>query len=153
MCVRVRVCQPRSLLVAEPQSNPRFLAKQNSPSLQKGLAACCNKTRDENPDTERPQTKKKKQAEAVQEAQAEGLLAKDGIMVSDYRFVDTDLSLGGLKGNHFEILLRPPPGGWGTGEAAAAVGGGVLSAAEAFRRLRDEVFVRVSWRVCVSCVG
>ena len=71
-------------------------------------------------------------------------------MVSDYRYADTDLSLGGLKGNHFEVLLRPPTGGWGSGEAAAAAaamaavatageGGGALSAAEAFRRVRDEV--------------
>eukprot|EP00752_Nemacystus_decipiens_P017519 g15702.t1 len=86
-------------------------------------------------------------AEDIHEAQAKGRLAKHGIMVSDYRFTDTDLSLGGLKGNHFEVLLRPPPGGWGSGEAAAAAaamaaeGGRATSPAEAFRRLRDEGFV------------
>ncbi|CBJ32590.1 pseudouridine synthase [Ectocarpus siliculosus] len=57
-------------------------------------------------------------AEAIHEAHADGLLSQDGLAVSDYRYVETDLSLGGLKGNHFDVLLRPPSGGWGRGEAA-----------------------------------
>ncbi|CAN0478916.1 unnamed protein product, partial [Ectocarpus sp. 8 AP-2014] len=57
-------------------------------------------------------------AETIHEAHADGLLSQDGLAVSDYRYVETDLSLGGLKGNHFDVLLRPPPGGWGRGEAA-----------------------------------
>ncbi|CAN0022224.1 unnamed protein product, partial [Hapterophycus canaliculatus] len=57
-------------------------------------------------------------AETVHEAHAKGLLAKTGLAVSDYRYTEKELSLGGLKGNHFEVLLRPPTEGWGRGEAA-----------------------------------
>ncbi|CAN0422110.1 unnamed protein product, partial [Ectocarpus sp. 12 AP-2014] len=57
-------------------------------------------------------------AETIHEAHADGLLSQDGLAISDYRYVETDLSLGGLKGNHFDVLLRPPSGGWGRGEAA-----------------------------------
>ncbi|CAM9309633.1 unnamed protein product, partial [Pylaiella littoralis] len=82
-------------------------------------------------------------AETIHRAQAEGVLAEHGLLVSDFRFVETDFSLGGLKGNHFDVVLRPPPGGWGRGEGAqeAAARGGGVSAAVAFRRIRDEGFV------------
>ena len=62
--------------------------------------------------------------------------------MADYRYADGDLKLGQLRGNHFEVLLRPPPKGWGTGRPAAAAGVSAasgVSAADAFRRLRDEV--------------
>lgn len=63
------------------------------------------------------------------------MFADKGVAFSDYRWVDEGFRLGQLRGNHFEVLLRPPRMGWG--QTVAASRG--VSAADAFRRLRDEV--------------
>lgn len=79
-------------------------------------------------------------AEDIYEAQASGMFADEGVAFSDYRWVDEGFRLGQLRGNHFEVLLRPPRMGWGQNEAVKTVAASRgVSAADAFRRLRDEV--------------